>query len=155
MLAWAEFYSLLHKLLQFLLCINQLFMTWWLSQKKKATTQCSIIVIACFSNVQHLRCPQINELSLQVKKSAPGNNDLFVLLDFTSALHSPKKDMLLENKPSCILAIGSIGEWRRTVREVAILFCRLSLCSARVIGRTDISLSVKEEGINVKISVGG
>lgn len=47
-------------------------------------------------------------------------NDLFVLLDFMSAFHSPNKDMLLENKPSCILVIGSIAEG---VKEVATLFC--------------------------------
>lgn len=40
-----------------------------------------------------------------------GNNDLFILLDFMSAVPSPNKCVLLENKSSCILLIfGSFAE---------------------------------------------
>lgn len=92
-------------------------------------------------------------MSLQVKKNTPGSNDLFVLLDFMSAFHSPNKDVLLENKLSCILVIGSIAEGEKQEKSPLSFSC--SLCSARVTGRTNISLQVKEEGINVKISVGG
>lgn len=43
-------------------------------------------------------------------KNVPVNDDLFVLVDFLSALHSPNKDVLLGNRTSCMLVIKSIGE---------------------------------------------